>query len=220
MVPDRCLRLRLNRSARFYIDMLGFEKAWHSGDGTGTVCQVNRSDCEIILCQEVARKDKARLFVELTAEGLADFRRELAERSVPNNKTWWGYDSIQINDPTARIAFPFPAITGEAYTASKPLRSERHEYVLDLPLPSAVARFQPMTRAASMSVVRAQDRRLRRQRRDRDVPSSAGQCGEAGRRRFFARPNLRSAGLGMASAATNPSGTRLTARVPVRRRSR
>jgi catechol 2,3-dioxygenase-like lactoylglutathione lyase family enzyme len=99
----------VNRALRFYIDMLGFEKAWHSGDGTGTVCQVNHGECEIILCEEAARRDKARLFVELTAEGLAAFRQELDERSVPNNKSWWGYDVIQIHDPDGNeLLFPFP----------------------------------------------------------------------------------------------------------------
>ena len=89
----------VNRALRFYVDMLGFEKAWHEGDGKGTVCQVNRSDCEIILCQDAARTDKARLFVELTADGLAAFRRELAERAVPSKNSWWGYDVIQVADP-------------------------------------------------------------------------------------------------------------------------
>ncbi len=99
----------LNRALRFYIDMLGFEKAWHSGDGTGTVCQVNRSDCEIILCQDATRTDKARLFVELTADGLAAFRRELAERSVPNKNSWWGYDVTQVDDPDGNeLLFPVP----------------------------------------------------------------------------------------------------------------
>ena len=99
----------VNRSIRFYVDMLGFVKHWHEGDGTGTVCQVNRSDCEIILCQDAARHDKARLFIELTADGLAAFRRELVERSVPNNKSWWGYDVIQIHDPDGNeLLFPIP----------------------------------------------------------------------------------------------------------------
>ena len=99
----------VNRALHFYIDMLGFEKHWHSDDGTGTVCQVNRSDCEIILCQDATRPDKARLFVELTAEGLAAFRRELAERSVPSRNSWWGYDVIQIHDPDGNeLLFPFP----------------------------------------------------------------------------------------------------------------
>jgi hypothetical protein len=80
----------LNRALRFHVDQLGFEKNWHVGDGAGTVCQVSRSDCEIILCQDPARRDKARLFIELTADGLRDFRRELEERSVPSKATLVG----------------------------------------------------------------------------------------------------------------------------------
>jgi catechol 2,3-dioxygenase-like lactoylglutathione lyase family enzyme len=30
----------VNRAVRFYVDMLGFEKGWHEGDGAGKVCQV------------------------------------------------------------------------------------------------------------------------------------------------------------------------------------
>ncbi|MBL8822884.1 MAG: hypothetical protein JNJ77_09880 [Planctomycetia bacterium] len=99
----------VNRALHFYLDMLGFVKHWHSGDGTGKVCQVNRSDCEIILCKDAKRTDKARLFVELTAEGLADFRRELTGRSVPQSHSWWGYDLIQIHDPDGNeLLFPIP----------------------------------------------------------------------------------------------------------------
>ena len=39
----------VHRSLHFYTDMLGFEKAWHEGDGQGKVCQVARAGCEIIL---------------------------------------------------------------------------------------------------------------------------------------------------------------------------
>ena len=99
----------VNRAIRFYVDRLGFEKRWHEGDGAGTVCQVDRSDCEIILCQHATRRDKARLFIELTADGLTAFRRELAERAVPTRETWWGYDSIQVDDPDGNeLLFPFP----------------------------------------------------------------------------------------------------------------
>jgi catechol 2,3-dioxygenase-like lactoylglutathione lyase family enzyme len=99
----------LSRALRFYVGQLGFEKNWHEGDGAGTVCQVSRSDCEIILCQDSARRDKARLFVELTAEGLGDFQRELAVRAVPNKSTWWGYDTIQVEDPDGNeLLFPVP----------------------------------------------------------------------------------------------------------------
>ena len=99
----------LDRALGFYVGLLGFHKAWHSDDGTGPVCQVDRSDCEIILCSDPARRDKARLFIELTAEGLQNFARELAERAVPHKKTWWGYDTIQVDDPDGNeLFFPIP----------------------------------------------------------------------------------------------------------------
>ena len=97
----------VNRALRFYIDLLGFEKSWHEGDGAGTVCQVNRAECEIILCEDAARTDKARLFVELTPDGLNELRREIVERSIPNEKSWWGYDVIKIVDPDGNeLLFP------------------------------------------------------------------------------------------------------------------
>jgi catechol 2,3-dioxygenase-like lactoylglutathione lyase family enzyme len=97
----------VNRAIRFYVGMLGFSKKWHEGDGAGTVCQVNRGACEIILCEHATRRDKARLFVELNVDELADLRRELVERSVPSAETWWGYDSIQIDDPDGNeLLFP------------------------------------------------------------------------------------------------------------------
>lgn len=97
----------VNRAIHFYVEKLGFEKRWHEADGAGTVCQVNRGECEIILCQDAVRTDKARLFIELTLDGLADFRRELLERSVPSKETWWGYDALQIHDPDGNeLLFP------------------------------------------------------------------------------------------------------------------
>jgi catechol 2,3-dioxygenase-like lactoylglutathione lyase family enzyme len=97
----------VNRAIRFYVDMLGFDKAWHEGDGAGTVCQVNHGECEIILCQDAKRRDKARLFIELTPEGLADLRRQIVERSVPSKDSWWGYDVVQVDDPDGNeLLFP------------------------------------------------------------------------------------------------------------------
>jgi len=97
----------VNRALRFYVDMLGFQKSWHEGDSAGGVCQVNRGECEIILCEDAARRDKARLFVSLTLDGLAAFRREIVERSVPSEKSWWGYDVIKIVDPDGNeLLFP------------------------------------------------------------------------------------------------------------------
>ena len=100
----------VNRALGFYVDRLGFEKRWHEGDGAGGVCQVNRGECEIILCEEPARRDRGRLFIELTADAIADLRRELAARAVPIRETWWGYDAIQITDPDGNeLLFPYTA---------------------------------------------------------------------------------------------------------------
>lgn len=97
----------VNRARRFYVDMLGFWVKWHEADGAGTVCQVNRGDCEIILCQDAARRDKSRLFIELNVAELTAFRREIVERSVPTTEIWWGYDCIQIHDPDGHdLLFP------------------------------------------------------------------------------------------------------------------
>ena len=99
----------LHRALRFYVDLLGFRKKWHEGDGAGTVCQVDHGECEIILCEDPTRQDKGRLFIELTSEGLADLRREFAGRSVPTRETWWGYDTVQVDDPDGNeLLFPRP----------------------------------------------------------------------------------------------------------------
>lgn len=89
----------VERALHFYVDLLGFEKSWHEGDGEGKVCQVRRAECEIILCEDVGRTAKSRVFIELTADGLAELRREIIEHSVPSRNSWWGYDVIQIDDP-------------------------------------------------------------------------------------------------------------------------
>ena len=89
----------IQRAIDFYVDKLGFVKKWHEAEGKGTVCQVDRSDCEIILSQDAARTDRSRLFVELTREGVQQLKQEIVDRSVPTQRSWWGYDVIQINDP-------------------------------------------------------------------------------------------------------------------------
>lgn len=100
----------VNRALGFYVDKLGFEKRWHESDGAGGVCQVNRGECEIILCEDASRRDRGRLFIELTADAIADLRRHLAERAIPVQETWWGHDVIQLNDPDGNeLLFPIAA---------------------------------------------------------------------------------------------------------------
>jgi catechol 2,3-dioxygenase-like lactoylglutathione lyase family enzyme len=97
----------VQRALEFYIGKLGFKKKWHTADGKGTVCQVDRGGCEIILCEDRARQDKARLFIELNRDGIDELRREISERSVSTEKAWWGYDVIRIVDPDGNeLLFP------------------------------------------------------------------------------------------------------------------
>jgi catechol 2,3-dioxygenase-like lactoylglutathione lyase family enzyme len=85
------------RAMAFYVDKLGFVVKWQSPQGT--VCQVDRSECEIILCEDTTRKDRGRLFLELTRAGVDQLLQEIAERAVPTEKSWWGYDVLRIEDP-------------------------------------------------------------------------------------------------------------------------
>ena len=85
----------VQRALRFYVGALGFEKKWHKG----TVCQVDRGGCEIILCEDATRSDRGRLFLELTRDGVDQLLREIVEQSVATAKSWWGYDVLRIADP-------------------------------------------------------------------------------------------------------------------------
>jgi catechol 2,3-dioxygenase-like lactoylglutathione lyase family enzyme len=97
----------VQRALAFYVGQLGFTKKWHEADGKGTVCQVDRGGCEVILCQDVSRQDRSRLFIELNRDGIDQLRREIADRSLPTTMTWWGYDAIRIADPDGNeLLFP------------------------------------------------------------------------------------------------------------------
>jgi catechol 2,3-dioxygenase-like lactoylglutathione lyase family enzyme len=95
----------LGRSIDFYVGRLGFVKKWHEAGGTGTVCQVDRSDCEIILTEDAGRKDRGRLFLELTPDGVRELLREIEERQVPTERKWWGYEVLRIADPDGNELF-------------------------------------------------------------------------------------------------------------------
>ncbi len=89
----------IQRAIEFYVDKLGFIKKWHEADGKGTVCQVDRGGCEIILCQDANRNTKSRVFLELSREGVDQLVKEIAGNSIPTKKSWWGYDVLQLEDP-------------------------------------------------------------------------------------------------------------------------
>lgn len=69
---------------------------WYARPGKGSVCQVNRSDCEIILAEDAARVDRGRLFIEVTPDGYEQLRREIETRQVPSSEIHWGYDVIRM----------------------------------------------------------------------------------------------------------------------------
>jgi catechol 2,3-dioxygenase-like lactoylglutathione lyase family enzyme len=89
----------IQRAIGFYVGKLGFKKKWHEADGKGAVCQVDRGGCEIILCEDATRKDRGRVFLELSREGVDQLFKEVEERSIPTHKTWWGYNVLRIEDP-------------------------------------------------------------------------------------------------------------------------
>jgi len=89
----------IRRSIGFYVDKLGFTKKWHEADGKGTVCQVDRGGCEIILCQDTSRDDRSRVFLELSRPAVDQLLKEVADHSIQTKKAWWGYEVLQIEDP-------------------------------------------------------------------------------------------------------------------------
>jgi catechol 2,3-dioxygenase-like lactoylglutathione lyase family enzyme len=88
----------INSAIDFYVNKLGFKKKWHEADGKGTVCQVDRGGCEIILCEDATRKDRSRAFLELSRAGVDQLLKEVAEHSIQTKKMWWGYEVLQIED--------------------------------------------------------------------------------------------------------------------------
>ena len=89
----------IERAIGFYVDKLGFKKKWHEGDGKGTVCQVDRGGCEIILCEDTTRDDRGRVFLELSRKGVNQLFKEVEDHSIPTQKSWWGYNVLRIEDP-------------------------------------------------------------------------------------------------------------------------
>lgn len=89
----------VHRAAAFYTNKLGFIKRWHEADGKGTVCQVDRGGCEIILSEDATRSDRARLFLELSRKAVDELQAEVKNHAIPTERIWWGYEVLSIKDP-------------------------------------------------------------------------------------------------------------------------
>jgi catechol 2,3-dioxygenase-like lactoylglutathione lyase family enzyme len=104
----------VDRARNFYVGMPGFRKASHEGHGRVRVCQVDRTGSEIILCEDAGRSGKGRRSWRSPAAP-ADFRREIAEHSIPDKPSWWGHDVIHVDGPDGNeLLFPLPDGDGAA----------------------------------------------------------------------------------------------------------
>ena len=92
----------------FYTDLLGFEQSWdYQEEGRTRVTQVNRGESEIILAIDAERAGASRLFISLGVEEMTAWQDEMAARSIPAQRSWWGYPVIEIRDPDGNeLMFP------------------------------------------------------------------------------------------------------------------
>jgi hypothetical protein len=45
------------------------------------------------------RNDRSRVFLELSRKGVDQLLKEVEDRSIETQKSWWGYDELRIEDP-------------------------------------------------------------------------------------------------------------------------
>ena len=102
----------VERSARFYVDQLGFEEAWrHSEDGRLLVAQVNRSGCELILSSQWPENVGCGLiFISLDPNDILVVRRSFERQGVVVKDGSWGYRLMIVEDLDGNLLY-FP--TGE-----------------------------------------------------------------------------------------------------------
>ena len=101
----------VERARDFYVGILGFTEKWNfAEDGKLLVAQVNRAECEIILCSQWPKKNgKGMLFVSLTDADYAALSTELSAKGAPVEEGWWGYRSLIVTDPDGNeLYFPEP----------------------------------------------------------------------------------------------------------------
>ncbi|MBV7330434.1 VOC family protein [Chloroflexi bacterium TSY] len=105
----------IERAIKFYTDLLGFHQLWtHEEDERPIVTQVNRGECEIILALNAERVGKSRLFISLETDEMRAFQGEIAAKSIPTERTWWGYPVIEIKDPDGNeLLFPLDEQEGK-----------------------------------------------------------------------------------------------------------
>ncbi len=98
-------------SMSFYIDKLGFARAWsYEEEGKTIVAQVDRAGCELILSSQWPGKiGTGMMFVSLDRPVFDGLWPELEARGVTVKDGHWGYASRIIADPDGnQLYFPHP----------------------------------------------------------------------------------------------------------------
>ena len=90
----------VDRSIDFYVDRLGFTKAWrYEEEGKALVAQVDRQGCELIVSSQWPSKvGMGLMFISLDVDVLHALRRELEGRGVTVKDGFWGYKVMIVHD--------------------------------------------------------------------------------------------------------------------------
>ncbi len=99
------------RSVDFYVNQLGFTRAWSYDDGgKPLVAQVDRHSCALILSSQWPKKvGSALIFISLDADVLHALRAELEHKGVEVQDGEWGYRLMVVHDLDGNeLYFPYP----------------------------------------------------------------------------------------------------------------
>jgi catechol 2,3-dioxygenase-like lactoylglutathione lyase family enzyme len=101
----------VSRSIDFYVNQLGFARAWsYEDDGKTYVAQVDRQGCELIVSSQWPKKvGCALMFISLDPDVLHALRVELEGKGVAVKDGEWGYRLMVVHDPDGNeLYFPYP----------------------------------------------------------------------------------------------------------------
>lgn len=118
----------IDRTLDFYINRLGFTKAWHFGnDETSQVAEAGRQGCALIFTTESPDKvGKGLIFISLNVDVPGDqipaeiaaldrLRVELEGKGVKVEEGFWGHRVMIVHDPDGNeLYIPYPEVIDKA----------------------------------------------------------------------------------------------------------
>ena len=98
----------VEESLGYYCELLGFTENWRYDENNELlVAQVSRGDFELILAGNLDRKGNGRVFISLTDSETSQFKETIKKNNIPYETIYWGYPSIQLQDPDGNeMIFP------------------------------------------------------------------------------------------------------------------